>query len=200
MVKREYIDKDRSKVRRIYYDILEIIDDLDRKVVEEELRKLIEIDADFLDPYLILYGIYRENGEQIEAEKILDDAYNRAIKIITDKNGNWPDILEWSWLENRHIIRTILNKAISLWDNENTYETLDLLRKLLKTNPYDNIGARNYILAIRLGMTLEEFENRFDRGGYYDSELSDWFDENYNKFPDEFKWWKKKVEYEEESY
>ena len=97
--------------------------------------------------------------------------------------------MEWIYLENRHIIRTILNKAISLWDKGENEEALDLLRKLLKTNPDDNIGARNYILAIRTGMTHAGFENKFDKGGCYDSTLYDWFDKNHKKYPDEFGWW-----------
>jgi len=197
MAIREYIDKDRDKIRITYYDLMENIKVLERKDLEDKLRELINLDVDFLDPYLILYEMYLEEDKKKKADEILDDAYSRAIKLITDKNGRWPDILDWSWLENRHIIRTILNKAMSLWDNGDTEEALNLLRKLLKTNPYDNIGARHYILAIRMGMSLKEFEERFDRGGYYDSELSDWFDENYNDFPDEFEWWKKEIEYEE---
>ena len=197
MAIREYIDKDRDKIRITYYDLMENIKVLERKDLEDKLRELINLDADFLDPYLVLYEMYLEEDKKKKADEILDDAYSRAIKLITDKNGRWPDILDWSWLENRHIIRTILNKAMSLWDNGDTEEALNLLRKLLKTNPYDNIGARHYILAIRMGMSLKEFEERFDRGGYYDSELSDWFDENYNDFPDEFEWWKKEIEYEE---
>ena len=197
MATREYIDKDRDKIRITYYDLMENIEVLERKDLEDKLRELINLDADFLDPYLILYEMYLEEDKKKKADEILDDAYSRAIKLITDKNGKWPDILDWSWSENRHIIRTILNKAMSLWDNGDTEEALNLLRKLLKTNPYDNIGARHYILAIRMGMSLKEFEERFDRGGYYDSELSDWFDENYNDFPDEFEWWKKEIEYEE---
>lgn len=68
------------------------------------------------------------------------------------------DILEWGWLENRHIIRTILNKAISLWENNHMDEALNLFRNLLKTNPNDNVGARYYILAIRMNMSLENLK------------------------------------------
>ena len=45
-----------------------------------------------------------------------------------------------------------------------------------------------------MNMTLEEFERRFDRGGYYDMDLSHWFDENYKRFDDEFGWWEKAIE------
>ncbi len=60
-----------------------------------------------------------------------------------------------------------------------------------------NIGARDYILAIRMNMSFGQFEKRFNKDGYYDSELIKWFDKNHKKFPDEFDWWRKAVkEYE----
>jgi tetratricopeptide (TPR) repeat protein len=191
--KREYVDKG-HKVMDSYYGLCEKYDGSNASSIKSQLKRLIEKDPDFLDSYLLLYEILRGEGNFPEAERVLNDAYERTLKLITDKKGNWPDILEWGWLENRHIIRTILNKAISLWENKNIDGALDLLRKLLKTNPNDNVGARDYILAIRMNMSFEEFEKRFNKGGYYDMELSDWFDKNYIKFPDEFDWWEKAME------
>lgn len=190
---REYVDKE-HEVMHVYYDLCERYDRRNVKTVKRQLKKLIEKDPDFLDSYLLLYQILRDEGDLSEAEKILNEAYKRALKLIIDKEGNWPDILDWMWLENRHIIRTILNKAISLWESGERDSALDLFRKLLKTNPGDDVGARDYILAIRMNMSFEEFEKRFNKGGYYDSELLEWFDENYKKFPDEFDWWEKVVE------
>lgn len=189
----EFIDKDR-KVAAAYYDLQEKYDGTNAKTIKTEIEKLIKEDPDFLDTYLLLLNILEDEGKFEEAAQILDEAFNRAVNLITDKNGNWPDMLEWGLLENRHIIRTILNKAILLWDFKQFDEALNLLRKLLKTNPGDNIGARDYILAIRMNMSFEDFENRFNKGGFYDTELSDWFEKNYKKFPDEFGWWEKAME------
>jgi len=186
----EFIDKDR-KVAAAYYDLQEKYDGTNAKTTKTKIEKLIKEDPDFFDTYLLLLNILEDEGKFEEAAQILEVAFNRAINIITDKNGNWPDMLEWGLLENRHIIRTILNKAILLWDFKQFDEALDLLRKLLKTNPGDNIGARDYILAIRMNMSFEDFEKRFNKGGFYDNELSDWFEKNYKKFPDEFGWWEK---------
>ncbi|MFO7968055.1 MAG: hypothetical protein R6U44_10705 [Archaeoglobaceae archaeon] len=201
--KTEFVDENRD-VMENYYDVLEDYYDLREKggsgdveslkLVEDKIWGLIEKDPDFLDPYILLYDILKEEENPQQAEELLDNAYERAVALITDKNGNWPDILEWMHLENRHIIRTILNKAILLWENEDFKNALELFRKLLKTNPGDNVGARHYILAIRMGMTFDEFEDRFDKGGYYDTELMDWFEDNYKDFPDEFGWWEEAVE------
>jgi tetratricopeptide (TPR) repeat protein len=190
---REYVDKD-HEVMSDYYDLCESYNGRNAKTIKKQLRVLIEQDPDFFDSYLLLYEILQDEGKFTGAERILDEAFYRAKKLITDKNGQWPDRLEWGWLENRHIIRTIVNKALLLWDQGDTEIALDLLRKLLLTNPGDNAGARNYILAIRMNMSFEEFENRFNKGGFYDNEMVEWFDENYSKFPDEFDWWKKAIE------
>ena len=56
------------------------------------------------------------------------------------------------------------------------------------------VGARFYILAIRMNLSFDEFENRFNKGGYYNKELNEWFYKNYKKFPDEFADWEKEIE------
>lgn len=189
---REFVDKDRE-IMSEYYDVCEEYDGRYSKSLDDQMKALIEKDPDYLEPYLLLYYMLK-NQHIKDAEKLLDEAYDRAIKLITNKNGNWPDILEWGFLENRHIIRTILDKAISLWINGKTDKAIDLFRKLLKTNPDDNPGVRYYILAIRMNIDFEAFEGRFNKGGFYDTRLDKWFDKNYKKFPDEFDGWEKAVE------
>ena len=186
---REFVDKNRDV--SAYYALRERFNGRNMAFIKREAKKLIEQDPDFLDWYILLYEMLKEQVNFKEADEILDKAYKRALALITDEDGNWPDLLEWGWLQNRHIIRTLLNKAISLWRNKQNEEALDLFRKLLKTNSTDNAGAREFILAIRMNVTYPEFERRFDKGGYYDKELPDWFEEHYKKFPDEFEAWEK---------
>lgn len=192
---REFIDEYRD-VMGDYYEFCEKCNSGKIQSIgslKKQIKQLIDKDPDFLDPYILLYDLLKKEGNPQKAQEVLDDAYERAIHLITDRNGNWPDTLEWINLENRHIIRTILNKAIQLWETSDFEGALDLFRKLLKTNPGDNVGARQFILAIRMGMTFDEFEGRFNKGGYYDMELMDWFEDNYRAFPDEFGWWEEAV-------
>jgi tetratricopeptide (TPR) repeat protein len=191
---REYIDNDDHKVMDVYYALCDRYNGRNAKFIKKQLTELIEKDQNFLDSYVFLHEILRDEGKFAEAEKILDDAYQRAINLITDKNGNWPDILEWGWFDNRHIIRAILNKAISFWINGEVDIALDLFKKLLQTNPGDNIGARYFILAIKMDMSFYKYESCFDKGGFYDDKISDWFDENHRKFPNEFGCWEKAIE------
>ena len=129
-------------------------------------------------------------AERAEAgEALLGAAYQRALRRVADADGTWPKSLEWGWMENRHIIRTFLNQAIALWEERRTDKALDLFRKLLRANPNDNAGARDYILAIRLGLTFAGFETKFaSQFGYDGMKLVDWFDRNSKQFPEEFDW------------
>ena len=191
--KKAFVDKGRE-VSIAYYDLLEKSERLNDKRMKKELRSLIQQDPDFLDSYNLLYEILQDEGGFSEAEDVIGEAYQRAIKIIADTKGNWPHEMLWGYLANRHIIRAILNRALSFWMQGKTEDALELLRGLLKSNPGDNVGARDFILAIRMNMSFEEFEERFDKGGYCDSDLTDFFYENYQKFPDEFGWWDKAIE------
>ena len=43
-------------------------------------------------------------------------------------------------------------------------------------------------------MSFVDFEERFNKGGFYDQDLDNWFEENYKKFPEEFRRWEKAIE------
>ncbi len=185
---REFVDKDRPVCMK-YYDICEYDDSIPegRKFVTKKLKALIKKDPYFLDSYSHLYQILLAEGKAESAIELIENAYQNALKLILDKSGNWPDRLEWGWLENRHIIRAILNKGTDEWMLNNCESALDIFRKLFKANPNDNAGVRFYILAIRMGMSFEEYENKFNKGGYYDDSSWKWFEKNQKKFSEEFK-------------
>ncbi len=189
----EFIDED-HEVMGPYYEILESYTGRNRKTTEKKLRKLIDRDPDFFDPYVRLAHFARSEGDSEEARILIDTAYERASRYITDEKGTWPDVLEWSWMENRHIIRAFLEKGIQSWRDENIENALDMFRKLLRTNPADNPGVRYFILAILENMSFEEFDDRFAKGGFYTPELDAWFIREIKKYPDEFGWWEKEME------
>lgn len=68
--------------------------------------------------------------------------------MVTEKSGQWPEKLEWGWIENRHIIRAFVNMGILYWKKNKTLEAYSLFQKLLETNPNDNAGVRYFMLAI----------------------------------------------------
>lgn len=165
MPQKDFVDKDHP-VMSDYYDFLD--SERSPRKTEKKMMEFIKEDPQFLDPYLMLFELYQDEGDFKKAEEILDQAYKIALKTVTDKKGNWPDEMLWGFLENRHIIRTFLNKALNLWIKDKNEEALKLLRKLLRSNPRDNIGARNYILAIRLGMEFDQFETKMRSQYGYD--------------------------------
>ncbi len=175
--------------REEFYSLIERFGELDSEEQKKALLQLIKKDPDFLDTYLLLFEILDSEGQSEEASRLLDEAYRRALNLILDEKGRWPKRLEWGWIENRHIIRTFLTKAVDLWISGETEQALEILRNLFRANPNDNPGTRYYILAIRMGMTPREFFSKFEREGFFDSSVDEWFLEHYMEYPDEFEWW-----------
>lgn len=192
---KEFLDTDRP-VMHDFYDLTELLDQPSKRApVVKKLEKLIEADPDFYDTYLMLADFAEEDGDEARAVTLRETAYHRARSRITDGKGEFPASLPWGYLENRHLIRALLHGGIAFWDAGDTDAALDVFRRLLRSNPDDNIGARNYILAIHLGQTLAEHEAQFEtESGYLDaSKLWDWFDRESARFPEEFAEWRKQV-------
>tara|TARA_B100000508_G_scaffold140288_1_gene140822 strand:+ start:1751 stop:2320 length:570 start_codon:yes stop_codon:yes gene_type:complete len=185
---REFVDENRDIAIK-YYDLC----DIDRSTkkgldfVKSELKNLIKEDPYFLDSYSDYYQVLIDQGDLVEARKVINTGYKNAMYLILDSSGNWPDSLEWGWIENRHIIRLLINKSIDEWSSNNEDIALELFRKLLKTNPRDNGGVRFYMLAILMGLSFDDYEEQFNKGGYYDDSSWNWFNKNYKKFASEFK-------------
>ena len=185
----EFIDKER-KIMSNYHSALE--NNLRRGQMKNQMRKFIEKDPDFFDTYLALADFLYEDEEYFEADELLRTAFTRALKRIVDKDGNWPKVMPWGFLENRHLIRAIDRWAYKLWEDDHNEYALEIFRKLLKSNPNDNVGARYEILAILLGHGQEWQEEEFSAGreGMIDAIKSEkWFNRNAKKFPEEFNWW-----------
>ena len=167
-----------------YYEILD--SDISDAKLLSEMISLISEDPYFFDPYTIAYELYLDEGKEQEANRILDAGYNLALKRIVDKDGNFPDVLEWGWLENRHIIRVILRKGITLWQTEDTKSALTVFRNLFKSNPNDNAGVRYYILAVLEGLSFDTYESLYENEGYLSDDIFTWFDRGRKKYLNEF--------------
>jgi hypothetical protein len=203
---REFIDEARP-VAEEYYEFLDGIDSFPPDAVEKKLKKMVLKDPRFFEPYFILYEFYYDNDDDESAEVVMDRGFGEALALITDNAGNWPDRLDWGHITNRHIIRLLSHKAVILWQKEERVLALDLFRRLLRTNPSDNLGVRNYILALRMGLSFDDFADQFDSGDeehdhdhehehneheeHEDRKLVEWFNENSKKFPEEFTEWEK---------
>lgn len=147
---REFIDKDHDNVDE-FYDLI----DAEHSVTD--VLTVIKKDPDFLDPYFYVSDLLREDGFASEADAIEQKAFVRALAMILDVDGTWPDQLAWGFHENRHIIRALMRKADHEWQQGNADNALTLYKNLLKTNLSDNIGARYAIIGIKNGLTYTQY-------------------------------------------
>lgn len=147
---RSFIDKDHP-VATQFYEIIE------GKHGIEDLMHLIKIDPDFLDPYLYLCEALIDQGHEKEAEMFAEKSFVRALGMILDLDGSWPDELLWGFHENRHIIKVLMRKADFEWQQGRTDNALVLYKNLLRTNLNDNIGARYAIVGIKNGFTYKKY-------------------------------------------
>ena len=189
----EFIDKDRYKVSEMYFEFLESPEQDDIKKSIKALKIMIKKDSNFFDPYITLHEYYLMDGDFKNAIKIIELGFQKAIDLI-DKNGNFPDILNWGFIENRHIIRIIFNFAMFVWANDENKEiALSIFMELLKSNHNDNIGARYSIIAILEGFnSQEDYEEHFESGngmGLEYEALEKWFYDSSQKHLDVIGWW-----------
>jgi len=188
----EFIDKDRFKVNKMYWEFIESEDAEDIEKSISILKNIIKKDPDYFDPYITLHEYYLENTEPDKAIVVLVEGYDRAMDLIM-LDGEFPDELLWGFLENRHIVRMIFNYALLMWRLEDTERAVSLMLQLLRSNPGDNIGARYYIVAILEGFESEEaFEAGFMEDGeeYIDWQKQEgWFQEKIVKHKRVLGWW-----------
>jgi tetratricopeptide (TPR) repeat protein len=171
-----------------------MLDNVSNKALVFELKALIEQDPFYFDPYLTLAGILESEGDLLESLHLREIAYELALETILDEDNKWPDTLDWVYIENRHIIRALFSMVNIYWQNNQAQKALDLLRNLMRVNPLDNIEARYNILAIRMGLSEEEFQKLIDKYENGDFDLDEWFESNKKQFPEDFEWWKGDVE------
>lgn len=180
----EYTDEDHD-VMMEYYEIMD--SKLSDAKLLAKMNHLISQDPYFFDPYLTAYDVYLKKGKVQEANTLLDAGYKLALKIVVDKKGNFPDSLEWGWLENRHIIRIILTKGIALWQSGDTKTSLTIFRNLLNSNPFDNVGVRYYMLAVLEELSYDTYTSLYENDDYLSDDIFTWFEKGRKKYTDEFK-------------
>ena len=187
----EFADKDHA-VMHEFYDIIETV--TDHKKLKAAMQRLVQEDPLFFDSYIVLAEMLLFEGKDKESKQLIKDAYEKAVLQIADKEGNWPKDMPWGWIENRHLMRVIDEYAQQLWGEGKIEESLDILRRLLKTNPHDNQGARHSILAIRLGLGTDWEEQFMVKEGPMTGQaleagpLHKWFEKHAPEFPEEFDW------------
>lgn len=166
--------------------------------IKLRLQSLIKKQPDYFDLYLLLGDVLLALGKPEQRDTLFDRGYQRALKLILDGQGQWPDRLEWAFMDNRPLIRMLSNKADLLWhigtvDPESWRKAFGIYENLLRTNPNDNLGVRYLMLAMLEGMTPDEYGRRFTTWNEYAGEVGNgldepWFAANAPKHT-ELSWW-----------
>jgi tetratricopeptide (TPR) repeat protein len=188
----EFMDADRD-ISMHFYEVMET--NMSNKKRVKELEELIQQDPDFYDTYNALSDVYTELDDREKANACITEAFERGYARVVP-GGTWPKHIEWGYLENRHILRIFTRYGIVCWKQGEIEKALELFRHILQVAPEDNVGIRYFILSIRLGISMDEFEDEVrhpEFSGYDGFKIFDWWDKNAPKFPEEFKEWEKIV-------
>lgn len=178
---REFIDKERKVAKKLPQVLRTYKFNIPKLI--KALKELITEDPYYLETYVFLAEIMENEGNFKEAERLLLEAYERAMELIRDEEGNLPDRLEWKHPTNRHIIKALIETGIMLWEVGELDRALEILKMIYRMNPSDEPGVRFYILGILENMDFEEFESIFTKEGEYDKEsLERWFNKRKEKF------------------
>lgn len=139
---------------------------------------------DFLPPYEYIIRMIGELEPNSDLEWIQNDLEQRWIEAcerIAEKEDIFKKSVEWAYMENRPLIRGLYLGAEKLWKDGQFELANTYFKKILKTNPDDNIGARYVVKATDEGMSYDEFCERFtfedNFGTFYNNELTKWYGE-----------------------
>lgn len=98
---REFIDKLIHPGEGQYHELVEAFDGNEAEAFVKTLQKLMAEDPFYFDPYLSMVELLECAELKDESADLLEEAYAKAVGLITDENGKWPDKLQWGFLENR---------------------------------------------------------------------------------------------------
>jgi hypothetical protein len=139
--------------------------------------------------YILIYeyilGMLNQIDPTAEIDQLKSELEYRKIRashVVAQQDDIYKQLVPWAYHENRPLIRGLVLAADKLWESGQLPAAQDLLNKIYKTNPNDNIGARYSIKAITEGMSYHEFTNRFtytERGANFfkTEELLNWYEQ-----------------------
>ena len=166
------------------FDVVLMAEQIGIEEAESFLLNLIDKAPNFIQPYADLCVLYsRLEGVEDELAAIESAGFVISKSLVIDKNGNFPEVLEWGYIENRPIVRFLNMGAEELWQEGNLDEAKGLYEGLLRSNWMDNIGARYCLLAIYQGMSFDDYYNSFEAEDGLGKDIDKWFNKGFKKYP-----------------
>lgn len=177
------------------YDFESVRDRTELMYIEQHLQHIVHTWPDFFMGHVELwyfYSLFYDEECELAARDCLERALSMTDKIILDEKGNWPDVMDWLWLENRAVIRVLIAGARLKWERKMPALAKHTLRNVLKANPSDQPGVRFLILAINEKLTFKGYQRKFEKkDGTLKPSIHEWFSEKSKKYPEEFAEWER---------
>ena len=171
-----YIAPSHTQEEKIY-ELKEQWDGTNGIGIRRKLNALIKEAPDLIEAYNFRHDILQLEDHLVAMDKEAKRAYQAVItNYFSDEQ--FPESMEWGFLENRPILRALYNYAVSCWHPQDKDKAVELFEKLLKMNPNDNQGVRFCLLALYEGMWKKQFFDDMD-----ESERLVWFQGNHDKYP-----------------
>ncbi len=173
------------------FDILVMSEAVGFAETESFLKKCIQEAPLLISPYEKLCWLYKEAGMNKKMREADKKGFEATVKVIRDKKGALPEIMEWGWVENRPLIGFISRRAIHYWREGKEEDAKMWFEYLLNSNVGDNVGIRYYWLCMQEGISHDEFIERFVEEDVYKQEVFTWFDTTYPQYPFLVEWFRK---------
>ena len=122
--------------------------------IRRKLNDLIKQDPYYFNAYFLRHQILLDAGNIVAADKELKRAYEVAVNLITGDSVEWPSSIPWEIHENRPLLRALYGGAMHNWWRKEP--AVQILQKLLKVCPSDNMGARFALMGLMSEMSYKD--------------------------------------------
>lgn len=128
-----------------FWNTVEIMDE-NPLVAIKQFNEIIEIFPEHFDAILHLGNVYEDGDQYYKARECYISAFKIAYSLIPDNYNPETELLEWSFMENRPVLRTFHNFGLMLMNENNFKEAIEIFNFIINSNPNDNQGIR-YLLG-----------------------------------------------------
>lgn len=97
-------------------------------------------------------------------DNILNPIYQQVANILAI--GGDEKLYDWSWMENRPLLRILMNQLHACWRRGESRQATSLAQQLLRLNPNDNQGIRSLLMNAYLEQS--EYQQAVDLAQIYD--------------------------------
>lgn len=169
-----------NKLSPKVWDLMEPWDGTNGSGIRTKLNKIIKEDPHVIDAYNLRFEILEHEGSRAAMKKEALRGYKAVLELIQDENGNFPDKIDWGWLENRSILRALANYAFTQWRSLKWEQAEEVMSRIINMNPNDNQGMCYCYLAVLERIAWTPFHDMFPDDE--PEKLFEWFNKEGEKY------------------